>query len=256
VRPADPAIPVIPPPPRPSRNRAVQADQDGELMKTLVAASAAAATAPVPAPNPVIAEGPAPHQGSHTGGGTTVPPPPNPAPSNGWADYLGNPCSQADPECWPINPDDPNKGIPANGIGQCIVGREQVCTPKNQPPSPNWRRCGGGLMKKAVAAAVLAAAFVASTPLAHADANEQQVAAYAASSADATCASINNNPTVPGVMEANKLVGQAANGYFTVSQIGQIVRQGVIAKCPQHLPLLQQFMEAYQNDPEPFNPWN
>jgi hypothetical protein len=111
-------------------------------------------------------------------------------------------------------------------------------------------------MNKAIVTGVLTAAFVASTPLAHADANEQQVAAYAATSADASCASINNNPTVPGVLEASKLVGQAANGYFTVSQIGEIVRQGVLAKCPQQLPLLQQFLDTYRNHPEPFNPWN
>ena len=97
---------------------------------------------------------------------------------------------------------------------------------------------------KTALGAFSAVAALTLAPLAHADPyTDNDVSAYAATSADAVCKTINSNPTVAGVQAAIDLVKQASG--FSYLHSGTAVNLGVRGKCMNLFPLL----DKYSNTP-------
>ena len=90
---------------------------------------------------------------------------------------------------------------------------------------------------------VAAIAAITCSPVAHADPyTDNDVRAYAATAADAVCKTINDNPTVAGVQAAIDLV-KGASG-FSLLHSATVVNRGVIEKCMDRFPLLNQWVST------------
>lgn len=78
---------------------------------------------------------------------------------------------------------------------------------------------------------------------AHADPIEPQVISYAAHNAGRVCATLDAYPTFPGI--TGILAGIKNETGFTGPQTAEALVLSVNAACPRHLPLLQNFADAY-----------
>lgn len=101
---------------------------------------------------------------------------------------------------------------------------------------PHWS------LYTAAAGALIGAALYHSAP-ADADPTRQQIINYAASAAPAICATLNDYPTLTGVVGVLRGVMQDTG--FSVSDTGAVVVLAVENQCPQFIPLLQRFADTY-----------
>jgi hypothetical protein len=83
---------------------------------------------PAPAPGPQIAVG------GGTSSGIIAPGPDTPPSNPGTHDSVyGGECNlMDDANCWPNDSNDPRIGVPANGVGECLLVRDEGCRPKHQ----------------------------------------------------------------------------------------------------------------------------
>jgi hypothetical protein len=91
--------------------------------------------------------------------------------------------------------------------------------------------------------ALLTVAVWYSIPRAHADPMEPQVARYAAIAGPQVCTVLDQNPTLVGV--AGTLEGVAEDAGFTLRQSWQVITYAAATLCPQHIRLLQRFLDTY-----------
>jgi hypothetical protein len=80
-------------------------------------------------------------------------------------------------------------------------------------------------------------------PVAHADnASETEVEAYAVTAADSVCQMITNNPTIHGVDDAMDQIQKFSN--YSPGHVGLVTALSVRGKCPQYIPVLEQWLNA------------
>lgn len=92
------------------------------------------------------------------------------------------------------------------------------------------------------AAGIMTGALITTTIMfaapARADVAESDVLYYAG----VVCTSLTDHPSIAGILTIGKaLTGQG----YTAEQAGELIASAVINVCPQHLPLLTQFINVF-----------